>query len=202
MTSWFHAIFSNELTTPQWKSLDYLVIMCETELVCAEYLTSLDPIGHITIIEQNGALATDVMQYLGPNATEGAIISSLNKLMNFASSSSESLRHNDSFACENSNYVLKALVNGTNTNPLTPVPQASLIAPIVGQLHTTICAILLALTPAAFETMPNHAKRVPGNVYSDQHRIFMGPVMTIMALSILTLTVIVAAILDTRRPGR
>ena len=201
VTSWFHASFSNDTTASEWKSLDYLVLACEAKLISAEFTTSVDSIGYITAIEQNGPVTTDITQYLGSNITEDAIVSRLNKLMTFAGSSSDSIWHNDSFAGEYFNYVLKPLVNDTNTSPLTPVSQASLMVPLVEQLHTTIFAILLTLTPTAFADHVNQAHRIPGKAYSDQHRVFMNPAMTILALSVLVLNIIVAVFLYARRPG-
>ena len=202
VTSWYHAQFSDPLTAPTFDSLDYLVLACGAELLSGEFLTTVDATGYIIDAQAQGAFAGNVSQFFTPKISADSVISTLDKFMTFAADSSMFYWHSGSHATEYFNFILKPLLNGSNTDPLAPAPPASLVAPLVEKIHTSIFAILLALTPTAFETIPDQNNRIPGKVFSDQRRIFMNPVMTIMAISILSLNCIVVIILYARRPGK
>ena len=201
VTSWFHANFTLPPAKQALQSLDYVMLSCNAKLLTAEFLTSINSANQVVSTKQHGPFATDVTPYLTPNITEESIISGLNDLMHFATWSFEAFWHNDSFAEEYFNFLLKPLLNGTNTDALAPIPPASVAAPLVQKMHTTMFAVILALSPTGFGRLPSDNK-IPGKAFSFQHRTFMSTPMTAIAISILSLNFIVAVVLYLRRPGK
>ena len=204
IAAWFRPNFTGQFDSndrPEYSSFEYLVLSCEAQLRTAEFLTTVNKAQQIVTAEHITPFEYEMTPYLDVGVDASTIVKDLNILMSSASQDEQVAWHTDVHAREYFNAVLKPLLNGTNTDPSAPLPPASILAPLVEDLYTRIFAILLGLSPTAFVENP-HNTSIQGNVIFDQHRIVMNPVMTFLAIAILSLNLLVATVLYAKRPGK
>ena len=182
-------------------SLDYLMLSCEAKARTAKYLTTVNTAQQVIAAEQVSAFEYDLDPYINYKTNLSTIFKDLNQYVSSAGQGEQPVWHTDAYAQEYFNAILKLVLNGSNVDPSSSLPPPSVLAPLVEDLYTRIFAILLGLSPTSFaENAP--ARRITGKVLFNESGIIMDPVMTVLAISILSLNLIVVIVLYSKQPGR
>lgn len=207
LAGWVRASVSDPATTNSSSSLasgghiissNSMFMSCQPSLKTAEFIVTVDTTGQVLTTAQTGDFDTNAAKYLTANATFP--YNQTSDLIGTANI--EPFWHNDTFASDWINYLIKRSTNSTAiTDPNAPLPDFAPTAAIIQDLHRRLFAIILSLnTHILVSAAPND--QVSGIISSQVHRIFMSRNMFIISIVLLSLNVFVAILYYLRRPKR
>ena len=115
------------------------------------------------------------------------------------------LYHNDTFAMDWMNYLIKELTDSTDLLDATkPLPTYNTTAPFVSEVFSRIFAIQMSLqAPSILAPAASDASvaRVPAQILSTESRVFISPVFFAISLGILCIDLAVAVTFYLHRPS-
>ncbi|KAI9874731.1 MAG: hypothetical protein M1830_009346 [Pleopsidium flavum] len=176
-------------------SMNQMFMVCQPKLRTAPFEITVDNLGTIfdtkpTALNSTTANITDLF--------------SLSKtLIRAVAYSSGPIWHNDSFASDWANYLIKKRTNSSAiTDPYAPVPLFAPTAALVSEIYTRTFAILLSINTAWSPSLSSSSNptTISAKVITGHWRVFMNPTMFNLALTILSLDLTVAAWLYAARP--
>ena len=186
---------------PVQSSLEYLIFACEARIRTAKFLVTVNTAQQVIATEQISPFEYDLSLYVNQVTNLSAIFTDLNRYMASAGQNEQPAWHTDAYAKDYFNAILKLVLNGTNVDPSSPLPPAFVLGPLVEDLYTRTFAILLGLSPTSFAENV-FASPITGKILFMEPGVTMNPVMTVIAISILSLNLIVVVVLYSKQPGK
>lgn len=173
---------------------DQMFMVCQPQLKHSSFEVTVDSLG--TILDARSTVANSSIT----NVTD--LFSLSNTLVNAVTTFRSPTWHNDSLAGDWTNYLIQKRINSRAIlDPHAPVPLFAPTAALFSEIYTRTFAILLSLNTAwlpkspLFESTP-----IPAKVITGHWRVFMNPTMFILAITILSLDLVVAVWLYTAHP--
>lgn len=178
-----------------------LWLTCRPTFLTAPYEVTVDTDGRIQTYTRQAPYSSD----LGPYFSDGFNITNLIYRTSWLLTTppdSTPYWHNDTFVDSWFGYFIKTLSNSSLlVDPSAPLPASGLIAPLVEDIYTRLFAIILGLHPDWFSPAPAGTE-IPGTMLVPCTRVFMSRPMLIIAVTLISLNVIVAVAYYSKRPRR
>jgi len=197
-------------TTMASRNVTQTVLVCTQKLLVAQYNVTVDPTGRILTSNRTSDFESDIKPYFSPNAVtkdqRNDPIATRNESQLFQQATAvispftvdDFKWHNDSFTSDWMNSLLGMILDSSElVDPAFPVPNATFIAPVVEALYGQLFAIMLGLNTHVFSS--SSTPMVANAIYLET-RLFVSPLMSRIAIAILSLQLIVAVIYYVYRP--
>lgn len=182
-------------------TISSLWLTCRPTSITAPYEITVDTNGRIQTYTRQAPYSSD----LGPYFSDSLNITSLISHANWLLTSVQDITpywHNDTFVDPWFGYFIKTLSNSSLlVDPSVPLPASGLIAPLVEDIYTRLFAIILVVSPDWFFPAPDGTE-IPGKVLVPCSRVLMSRPILIIAMTFISLNVIVAITYYTKRPRR
>ncbi|KUJ06743.1 uncharacterized protein LY89DRAFT_661803 [Mollisia scopiformis] len=196
-----------------------MFLSCTQKLVVAQFDIQVDSTGRIISSNQITDFDININSYFNPNATLESVetgpfnssffgpINSENRLFQetsffIAMDNFDFLWHNDTFTSDWMNVLLTKIQNSTDlVNPNVPLPDATVLGPMVEALYQKLFAILLGLNPRIFSTAPDGISVTVQAIFIEP-RIFLSETMFLLTVVLLSFHLFVAIIYYIYRPTR
>ncbi|KAI9748278.1 MAG: kinase-regulated stress-responsive transcription factor skn7 [Chaenotheca gracillima] len=204
---WLHAdsngptFSSSENPPPANLSLSGMFGMaCLPVLKMSQFEVTVDHIGNI--LEAKEVLGSEVAPQQLVNQPDKNILWQLSSLVVDLVNpiGADYAWHNDTFASDWPNYLLKILTNSSAiTDPSSPFPEFQSRAIAMEDLLLRLFAVMVSLLGPPFEPAPP-GHQIVGNQVIGEWRVFMSEPMFYLAACLLSLNILVASALYVRRP--
>ena len=182
-------------------TISSLWLTCQPTFLTAPYEVIVDTNNRIQTYTRQAPYSTDLGPYFTNNFSLTDLLRTTSLLMSTVTDT-DPFWHNDTFVDTWFGYFVKTLSNSSlPVDPSAPVPAFDTIAPVVEDIYTRLFAIILGLHPGWFPPAPAGAT-VRGAMVVACTRIFISRTMLIIAVSLISLNVLVAVAYYARRPKR
>ena len=188
----------NRLTV---NSLNSTWIACRPHCFMAPFEVDVDSSGRVLRATRAGSDHTALSFSPPQNGIQHNFTQKINSLLGPRSTGSEEL-HNDTYASAWVPFLVKVLANSSNSvDPQSPVPDFTLIGPLMEDIYRRSFAIILALHPGLFLHV-NEPRMMLAKLTITPIRVFMSRPMWYVSTTLLSLNVAVAALYYWKRPNR
>lgn len=188
---------SQEISAVNALSATWLI--CQAKFLAAPYDVTVDGEGHIQDAVRHGDYVADVQPFFADGLNETMFINNTRQLWNL---DELAWWHNDTFVDSWLGYFVKTLSNSTEfIDPTSPVPTFDAIAPLIEDLYSRVFAIMLALNTDWLEPAATNMTS-PGSVLTVQDRVFTSPPAFVIAVTLLSLNIVVALLYYWKRPSK
>lgn len=183
----------------EMNSLSSLWLVCRPTLLVAPYEILVDRRGRVQNYTRKAPYSTDLDPFFPAGHNSTRFLSAIGEILTGPQGVGPQW-HNDTFVYTWFSSFIKALTNSSDAvDPSLPVPSYDFIAPVIEDMCTRLFAILLGLHPKWFVPAPP-GSTVPGTILVAHERVFMSQLMFIVALTLLSLNVVVAITYYAKRP--
>ncbi|OBT46370.1 hypothetical protein VE00_02735 [Pseudogymnoascus sp. WSF 3629] len=182
------------------RSFETAFMRCLPTLRTAFFNVTVDSTERIISSKREGEFDTD----LQPFGTEAAIMSLMaqTSTMLFPFTGNKARWHNDTFAIDWMNSLLKIQLNSSDfINPAMPVPDIPTVIPHFAGMYQRLTAVMFSFDTTLFEKAPANTTMAI-EIHTKQTRIFMTPTMFYISITILVLQLFTLAAYYAMRPRR
>ena len=173
-------------------------MICRPTLQAALYDVTVDSDGRIQDAVRQGDYISDTQTFFAGSLNSTYFLNNTRQLW----TQQVPWWHNDTFVDTWMGYLIKSLSNATDyIDPNLPVPDFAAIAPLVGEVYTRVFAIMLSLNT---DWLVSATPSTPfaGSISTVENRIFMSRPAFIVAITLLSLNILVALLYYWQRPRK
>lgn len=174
---------------------------CVPSLKIATFDVVVDQTGLVLSSQRTGDFAPNPSIFFPYSSALPSLIKQANELIMPATTSGFTW-HNDSFTSDWMNSLLVYKMKSPElVDPASPLPNTTVIAPLLEGVYKQLFALLLGLNTHVFAPAPEGTS-VPATVVGQEMRFFISPAMSYISITILSLQLITAILFYSRRPKR